>query len=162
MKAPAVVNASPLIVLARIGRVELLTVMWEHVVVPSGVAHEIMRGDRHDPARRWIQDDGNRYVRQVKHIDEVVAGWDLGLGESHVLTYALSHAGSEALLDDAAARVCAQVLGIRLCGTLGVLLRAKRAGLIGAVKPIMQDMIGAGFHLGPDIAAAVLGVAGEQ
>lgn len=162
MKRMAVVNASPLIVLARIGRLGLLTEVGGNLVVPSGVAHEIMQGGPRDPARRWIVGDGRRYIKRVRQTDDLVAAWDLGLGESHVLTWALTHEHCEALLDDAAARTCAKTLGINVCGTLGLLMRAKRVGLIMAVKPLFGELTNAGFYVGAEMLDAILEIVGER
>lgn len=161
MKQIAVVNASPLIVLARIGHIHLITDVSPNLVVPSGVVHELMQGSHSDPARQWIMRDGQRYIRQVKQTDELVAAWDLGLGESQVITYALAHAHTEALLDDAAARACAKALGVKVCGTLGLLLRAKRLGIVQDIKPILTEFARVGFYVGPDMLRSVLGLARE-
>jgi predicted nucleic acid-binding protein len=48
-----VVNASPLIVLARINHLFLLHNLAEEIVVPAGVAKEIGHGPDDDPARQW-------------------------------------------------------------------------------------------------------------
>jgi predicted nucleic acid-binding protein len=107
-----VVNASPLIILGKIGRLSFLTQLAESLVVPAGVAYELAAGPENDPARQWIAGPGKDHVRDVGNVDPFVAGWDLGRGESHVLTWALRHPGSEVLLDDFAARKCAAALSI--------------------------------------------------
>ena len=64
-------------------------------------------------------------------------------------------------LDDFRARQLAEELGLNVVGTLGVLLRAKRSGLLPAVKPTMDDVVSQGFRLAPDLYQAVLELAGE-
>lgn len=162
MKRTGIVNASPLIVLARIGQIDLLTGVCPKLVVPSGVAHEILRGDHSDPARQWIAHEGREFVKQVRKINDLVAGWDLGLGESHVVTYALAHARTEAILDDAAARTCAKALGVEVCGTLGLLLRAKRMGLVHEIRPILTHLVHNGFHVGQVLVKVALEIANES
>lgn len=65
------------------------------------------------------------------------------------------------ILDDALARRQAEAMGLRLTGTLGVLLDAKRAGLIAAVAPLADELQRLGFRLSGATRQAVLGLAGE-
>ena len=60
---------------------------------------------------------------------------------------ALETPGSIALLDDGLARRVAIVRGIPIKGTLGLLLDAKRAGHIIAVKPSLDKLQELGFRL---------------
>jgi predicted nucleic acid-binding protein len=119
-----VVDASPLIVLGKIGQLPLLLRLTTSLVVPAGVAHELAAGPEADPARQWLAGPGRDWVHDIEEIDPLIATWDLGRGESHVLTWALRHPGCEAILDDLAARKCAAALSIPVRGTLGVLLLA--------------------------------------
>ena len=65
------------------------------------------------------------------------------------------------ILDDALARRHAEVLGIALTGTLGILLDAKRCGLVPAVTPLVDDLQRLGFRLSAGTRNAVLRMAGE-
>ncbi len=51
----AVVNASPIIVLAKIRRVGLLRLLYQDIVIPTGAANEIRATKADDPARVWIE-----------------------------------------------------------------------------------------------------------
>ncbi len=62
-----------------------------------------------------------------------IAALDLGAGESEVLSLALGLSGYHAVLDDAAGRRSAEALGIPFIGTGGLLLLAKKEGLIPSV-----------------------------
>jgi hypothetical protein len=83
-----VVNASPLIVLARINHLFLLQHLATELVVPTGVAMEITQGPANDPANQWLQSHGRELVREVQVIPPVIIAWNLGLGESEVLAWA--------------------------------------------------------------------------
>jgi len=86
---------------------------------------------------------------------------DLGPGETEVLALALESADAIVIIDDALARQVAETLGIRLIGTLGVLLDAKRAGLVPAVAPLLDQLQALRFRLASHTRAAVLELAGE-
>ena len=85
-----------------------------------------------------------------------------GAGETEVLACALESADCIAVLDNALARRVAGMLGIRVRGTLGLLLDAKKAGLIVAVAPLLDQLQALGFHLDRQTRNAVLDLAGEN
>lgn len=65
------------------------------------------------------------------------------------------------ILDDLLARKVAQQLGIRLTGTLGILLDAKSKGLIDAVKPFLDELDRLRFRVSAGTRSEVLRLAGE-
>jgi predicted nucleic acid-binding protein len=87
---------------------------------------------------------------------------DLGAGEREVLALALETSDSVCVLDDALARQIAGALQLRVTGTLGVLIDAKRSGFIPAVRPLLDELHSLGFRLAPHTRAAVLKIAGES
>jgi len=76
-----------------------------------------------------------------------------------VIAYA--HPGSVAGLDDMQGRQVAEALGLPAAGTLGLLLRAKRAGLVPAVRPLMDAVVVEGFHVSPELYRVMLDLADE-
>ncbi len=53
MSSRWVVNASPLILLAKVGQIDLLAKLTDELVVPSAVVAEVQEGPASDPARVW-------------------------------------------------------------------------------------------------------------
>jgi predicted nucleic acid-binding protein len=157
-----VLNASPLIVLARINHLFLLQHLAEEIVVPTGMAKEIAQGPGDDPAREWLQTDGQALVREVQVVPPVIIAWNLGLGESEVLAWAYQNAGYEAALDDRAAKNCALSLNIPVRGTIGVLLLAKRLGHSQLITPVLQQLEKAGFRIDPTVISAAKKLAEED
>jgi len=86
---------------------------------------------------------------------------DLGPGEAEVLMLALEMRDAVVVLDDALARRVAQSLGCRLTGTLGLLLDAKRAGLIPAVRPALDQLDSLRFRLASHTRLTILKLANE-
>lgn len=78
---------------------------------------------------------------------EIVLEWGLGPGELSVLAYAHANQGVEAIIDDLAGRKCARFMEIPIRGTLGIILVAKRRGLIPAARPIIETLLRAGLYL---------------
>lgn len=65
------------------------------------------------------------------------------------------------ILDDRKARRIAQQVGLTITGLVGVLLRAKRLGIIGAVKPILDDLNVANFRISASLYQKALQLANE-
>ncbi|MDZ8086197.1 MAG: DUF3368 domain-containing protein [Nostoc sp. DedQUE12b] len=80
-------------------------------------------------------------------MQEIVAAWDLGKKESQVLSLALKNSDCAAIVDDRAARRCGQALGITTIRTGGLLILAKRRGIIPSISPGIQALRDAGLWL---------------
>ena len=157
-----VVNASPLIFLARAKRIDLLRVAGHQVVVPDVVVAEITRRGPHDvtavaleSASSWIE------IVHPKAIHPVITAWDLGPGESSVLSWAKDHPPTEVIVDDLAARRCAAALGIQARGTLGLILVAKKRGIIHQARPVVESMRQSGMYLSERVMNRALALVDE-
>jgi hypothetical protein len=86
----------------------------------------------------------------------------LGPGEREAIALALELGATELVLDDLSARRLAQSLHIVVIGSVGLLLRAKEKGLISEVRPLIQAMQDAEFHISDRVFDGVLAAAGEK
>lgn len=84
----------------------------------------------------------------------------LDAGEAEAIALAVS-LGATLLVDERKGRLVAGELGLRVRGTIGVLLLAASEGHLGAVRPVLDDLIAAGFHVGPRLYVDALRLAGE-
>ena len=82
--------------------------------------------------------------------------WDLGAGETAVMAYALANSGWTAILDDNAARKCARSFGIRVKGTLAVVIMAKQRGLIPSAAAVIRQLQQHGYHIQESIVRDAL------
>jgi predicted nucleic acid-binding protein len=124
------VNASPLILLAKAGHLELLRVGGVEVRVPDAVITEIEAHGMSDAVAVAVRSTAWLRVVPTPAIPDRVSSWSLGAGESAVLAVALETPDCEAILDDRAARRCARVLGLPSRGSVGLVLAGKAAGAI--------------------------------
>ena len=145
-------DASPLIVLAKVGRIDLL---GPAVVVPRAVADEVLAGPEDDPARALVE-AGRFDLRPDVAVPTIIQEWGLGAGESAVLTLAAEWPGATAVLDDTQGRRCARAVGVPVIGTLGLVVRAARTGSVTAASPILHDLRSAGLWLDDQLVADVL------
>ena len=155
-----VVNSSPLIVLFKSKQAELLNQLFLDICVPTAVWTEIMSADADDLARQQLPITS--WLRCVEQeINPVVGSWDLGAGESSVLSFTMGNPTYRALIDDGAARRCARSLGISIIGTGGVLVLAKRRGLITSATQAIQRVRDAGLWLADDLVDLLKQQVGE-
>ena len=129
-----VVNASPLICLFKSGLMDLFPALFKDVAVPEAVIKEVMAKGKTDFAAKTLI--SNRWIRRIGPvvIDPRVASWDLGGGENAVLSFTLKNPEFFAVMDDREARRCAKSLQCRYIGTLGMVVLARRRGVIHSVR----------------------------
>ncbi len=147
MAEPAVVDASPLIFLAGAGLAELVQLAGTPVQIPRAVVEEIERFGPEDATAMAVKRLDWLVVVDSGPTPAIIERWDLGSGETSVLTWAHTHPGTTAVLDDLAARRCANSLGIPIRGTLGLILIAKRRGVIPEARPVLEQLRAAGMYL---------------
>lgn len=160
VERPAV-NASPLIFLSRAGILDLLQLISSEVVVPEAVAMEIERRGSNDPTARAIADFAWLVVTKTPPAPPQIQAWGLGQGESSVLAWAHAHPGTEAIIDDLAARRCAAAFNIPVRGTLGLVLIAKQRGHIAEARPVLVQLRQGGMYLSDDVMNKALKLVGE-
>lgn len=155
------VNASPLIYLAHSGHLDLLRLAGENLVVPAAVAREITRRGPDDPTARALANTPWLNATETPPVPPQILAWDLGEGESSVLSWALAHPGTLAIVDDLAARRCAAALGIPVRGTLGLVLLAKQHGHVASARAVLMRLRQAGMYLADDVMNPALALVGE-
>jgi predicted nucleic acid-binding protein len=149
-----VVNASPIICLAKAGHTDLLLKLPGEIIVPKAVAEEILAGPISDPARQLLV-TGKLPVVEIQALPEILA-WDLGKGETAVLSYTLANPGWIAVIDDLAARKCARSFTIPIKGTLAIVIQAKKRGLIVSASDAMRSLQAAGLRLDNEVIRIAL------
>lgn len=154
-----VTDAGPLIVLGRHDLLDLLHALFLQVHVPQVVIDEcLVHPDMPDAQRIQAALTQGWLLPQVARPLDIPG---LDPGECCAIGCALDM-GAALLVDDRAARRHAEALGLSVLGTLGVLVLAKRRGLLNEVKPIVQAMRDQGHHISLAALDAVLHAAGEE
>jgi len=157
-------DTSPILNLARIGRLEILASLYKQVLIPPGVFKELavtkteasaaIDAARHSWLLLGTPKDQDRVLRLRA---------DLDAGEAEAIVLAVELHANLLLVDERRGRRTAAALGLRIIGLLGVLAEAKQAGLIESVKPLLDELIqNARFWIGPDLYREVLVELGEM
>lgn len=145
---PLVVSdTSPVRALAHLNRLDLLTTLFNAVLIPPAVRDELAR-----PRRRFSPVDvalipgatvrAPRDIAYVQHLRR-----ELQAGEAEAIALA-EEVGAQLLIDEMAGRQVALRRGIRITGVVGVLVEARKSGLIGPVVPVLEQLRSElGFYL---------------
>ena len=143
-----VLNTSPLIVLSKLGLLELaLTELFSEAQLPLGVLSELGRKD--DAVYHLVKDMVRRGLLKVEEVS--VAFPRLGVGESSAILVALNK-GKVVVLDDKRARRLARELGLEVIGTLAILRELYEQGYIKmTIEELYIKLLDLGFYIKRDI-----------
>jgi predicted nucleic acid-binding protein len=158
---PVVSDASPLILLARIGKLHLLKKLYLEVIIPLHVKNEVTKHEDEasflivsEIEKGWIKTEDVEISPEINRIGE-----NLGLhrGEMYALSVAMRLNLKEFLADDKLARIAARILGLRAVGCLGIILKAHQMGIIARNDAIssVQKLVKAGLWVSPEVLSEV-------
>jgi len=137
-------NTTPFISLSTIGKINLLRQIYSSVIVPMAVVEEINRGGEISvpdlTSLDWVEVVSNVTTSENRLL------FQLDYGERQVVLNALKRQADLVLIDDRVARNIAEYLGLNVKGTLGVLVEAKRKGLIPSFKKAALKIKEQGIH----------------
>ncbi|BAY64696.1 hypothetical protein NIES22_47960 [Calothrix brevissima NIES-22] len=155
------INTSPLIFLTKGGFLYLLQIVSSEIIVPQAVATEIQAYGQTDVTAMALAATSWLIEVVTPAVPGIIQSWDLGPGESAVLTWAYVNNSTEIILDDLAARRCAAALGIPVRGTLGIVITAKQRGVIPAARPVLEQLRLCGMYLSDKVMNQALALVGE-
>ncbi len=153
-----VCNASPLINLARIGKLGLLRELYEELIIPEAVWHEVVVEGAGQPgaeevkAADWIKTQSvtNRDLKRALR-------QELDAGEAEAIVLALEIGAELLLMDERLGREVAWHFGLRYTGLIGILIEAKRKGHVSAIRPHLDSLRDiAGFRVSNELYLRVL------
>jgi predicted nucleic acid-binding protein len=148
VKEPVIVDSACLISLERISFLDLLSALFDPIIAPPEVQREFGK------PLSWIRIETPTNQTFVAALKLLV---DFGEAEAMALAYELGHL---IILDDHQARPVAKNLGLRICGTVGTLVKAKQEGVITAINPFISAPESNGFYMSKSLKE-VLRLAGE-
>lgn len=147
-----VLNSSPIIVFSRIQRLDLIQQQCQKLYAPEAVAQEV--GDVPD----WIEVCS---VERRELVGTLPSRIHFGEAEVLLLAHQMRAENPVLILDDRYARELAIQQGYRIIGSVGLLLRAKKRGLVPLVAPLLDAMTQSGFRVAPALIREALRLADE-
>lgn len=149
MRGETVIDSTVLIGLERIDQLYLIPALLGSVYIPPAVQADF--GTTFD----WLNVVAPKDEALVSSLELVV-----DRGEAAAIALARERK-FYLVVDDRRARQVAGHLGIPMVGTVGLLVLAKRRGLLGRLKPVLLELEGAGFHLGARLLEQALKMVDE-
>ena len=156
-------NSSPLINLARIGKLDLLHHLYSELTVPAAVWREVVvegagkAGADEVESASWIKNKTVSNKELVRALQQ-----ELDPGEAEAIALAVEIEAEFLLMDDHLGRETARHFGLRYTGLIGVLIEAKHKRFITSVKPCLDQLRDiAGFRLSDVLYTRVLRDQGE-
>jgi len=149
VRIPAILDCSCLIGLERVGLLDMLPRLLDPIFAPPAVVGEF------GSLPGWLTEQAPLDLGMVAALNLMV---DPGEAEAIALAYEMKH---RLILDDLKAREAAQRLGIAMTGTVGLLLKAKQAGIIPALRPVLDSLDSNRFRISSSLRAEALLLAGE-
>lgn len=144
-------DTSCLIILSKIGELDLLRKLYGNIVTTTDIASEFGE-DLPD----WIE------IKNVKDLHKQrLLEMQIDKGESSAIALALETEDSTVVLDDYKARKIANQLGINYTGTIGIIIKAKQSGIIFSIKPVLEKIKQTNFRISAELEITALIEANE-
>lgn len=145
-------DTSCLIILAKIGELELLQKLYGTIITTQDIADEFG-----EILPEWIliENAKDKYHQRILELQ-------IDRGESSAIALALEIQDSTLILDDFKARKVAENLGLRFTGTIGILIKSKLNGLVPSIKPFLEKIKETNFRISQEIELQALKEAGEN
>lgn len=149
-------DASAIIALSIIGRIDILKELFHEIVIPSAVYREIAIQGSQRPGAAEVKNSDWITILSVQD-NNPVANLNLGRGEKEDIALYLELKADLLLIDEVKARREANRFGINYIGLLGVLVEAKGQNVITTVQPILRELRdNAGFRISDSLYEYVL------
>jgi predicted nucleic acid-binding protein len=154
-------NTTPILSLLKIGKLDLLKDLYKTILVPRAVYREIEAGKERDfytdlDTLDWVA------IERINSPQDRMYLFDLDDGEAETLILAQEQHADLVIIDEKCGRRYARQLGLPVTGTIGILLRAKKQGIIAGIAPLLQELCDKQSWIGADIVKKALELAGES
>ncbi|HIC93157.1 MAG TPA: DUF3368 domain-containing protein [Anaerolineae bacterium] len=148
-----IANSGPLIALASIGEFRLLQDLFGEIVIPSAVYDEVVtQGNDQPGAKETKKADWIKVVEVQGRLAVDLLRNELDRGESEAIVLAKELEATRILIDEKLARRKARSVGLTPIGTLGVILMAKEARLVPAIRPLLDKLRQTPFRMTEELS----------
>ena len=150
-------DSSALVALAVVNQLELLEKLYSSLYIPQAVFDEVTQigKPQSDKLRQFLQS-------RVRRVDLTLTQLGLGLGELEAITLYKKLDADVLLIDDNRAKKYASLNGVKVIGSLGVLIKAKEKGHIEIIKPFLDEIQKSEVYISKKLIEKVLEICGEE
>lgn len=154
-------NTTPIISLLKVNKLEILRELYTEVFIPYEVYQEIEAGKNKDyyvdlTKIKWIK------IEKIKNEKSLLFFLDLDKGEAEAIVLANEIDADLIILDETLGRFHAKHIGLKVTGTIGILLKAKENGIIEKINPILNELLQKGIWLSEKLIKQTLIKASEN
>ncbi|MBF0293928.1 MAG: DUF3368 domain-containing protein [Magnetococcales bacterium] len=151
----AVINTGPLVALSLVGKLDLLPVLFREFWIPDAVYREVtVAGLGRSGADTLADMRWTNHVCTAPAPDPLLIA-ELDLGEATVISLARIHLPCLTIIDEKRGRrIARHVYGLPVKGTAGLLVEAKRRGMLDNLRTTLMDLQRAGYYLSDAVIAA--------
>ena len=155
-----IADSSALIALATCDALSLLDQLYSTVKVPRTVFEEVTTVGKQEA--EILQGYLGGKVKDIDLTQYLITAVHLGRGELEAMAlYKALHA-NKLLVDDRDARKVAELNDINVIGSLGILLMAKKKGLISEINPRIQALQNSDIYISDSLFSRILNAANEN
>lgn len=153
-------NTTPIISLLKINRLELLQKIYGEIFISKVVFNEIEAG-KHKTYYQDISKINWINVLEIQDIPAIKYFLDLDSGEAEAIILSTEIKADLIILDEKLGRYYAKHADLKVTGTLGVLIKAKSAGFVEELKPLLNELISKNVWIEDKLKAKILKIVGE-
>lgn len=139
-------NTSCLIVLDNIGMLEILKDLYGTIIITQEVSEEFGKTVPDWIEVREVSD--KKYLKLMKNF--------VDLGEASTIALAVEADENITILDDLKARKLAQKLNLKITGTLGIIIKARKKNIISSTKKVLNKLKNEGFRISKELEKEIL------
>jgi predicted nucleic acid-binding protein len=148
-------NASPLIALSLIEKLYLLEELWEEIIIPEAVYYEVVIQGKRKPGASLIEKAiENRWIRVIQIKEKNAVKFLLPIldyGEAEAIVLAQEIQAGLVILDNREPRLFAHQVGLKVIGTIGIILKAYEKKLIKHPLEEIYKLKSYGFYIGDNL-----------
>lgn len=154
-------NTTPIISLLKVDKLEILKELYGKIYIPFEVFREIEAGKDKEYYVNLTKIDWIT-IERIQNEKSLLFFLDLDKGEAEAIVLANEIDADLILLDENLGRFHAKHIGLKVTGTIGILLKAKENGIIETVEPILNELLQKGIWLSQKLIIKILEKASEK
>lgn len=150
-----VTNTTPIISLLKLNRLDLLHKIYEKIKIPEAVFNDIEAGSK----KKYYKNIKKfNWINIVEIQDKKALNYflDLDIGEAEAIVLASEIDTDLLIIDEKLGRYHAKHANLKIIGTLGVLIKAKKLGYINSLKPIIDELSEKGIWIDNNLKKTIL------
>ncbi len=146
-----IADTSCLIVLDQIGELSILEKVYTEIIITPEVQQEF----------KGVIPDWIKVTSVTDKKRQNILELDLDSGEASAIALGLENENSLLIIDEKKGRAIAKKLGLRITGTLGIIVKGKELGIISSVKEILEKLEKFDFWISESLKNKILTKVGE-